>query len=127
MSDHTLGMYNGRDVIKMAMSLTNAGDGLSQAMSLEPAELHMGDRVLVLVEAVVTKEQHVAAIPGDLAGPYKFVGVLKAEAAKITTLSSAQKEMDKHKGRLDKATQIPGQQSTTDIIEQGEQAEADGE
>lgn len=114
MTDTLLGTYNGRDVIGAAMALTNAGDGLSAAMKLAPVELHMGDRVLVLVEAVVVSEKHVPAIKGDLDGPYAFVSVLKAQAAKITTLAGAVREMDKHKGQLDKLTQIEGQQSILD-------------
>lgn len=118
-------IHDGRDVIGAKMSLTNAGDGLSKAMGLEPQRLHIGDRVLVLVEAVVAKEQYVPAIAGDLAGPLHFVAVLKADAAKITTLPGAIKEMDKHKGRIEKAAQIPGQQSIQDEINNGERAEAE--
>jgi len=114
-------IHDGRDVVYAAMSLTNAGDGLSAAMKLEPQRLHMGDRVLVLVEALVTKEQYVPAVKGDLAGPLTFVAVLKAQAAKITNLAGAIKEMDKHKGRLDKLAQIPGQQSIMGDGAEGEE------
>ncbi len=117
-------IHDGRDVIGAKMSLTNAGDGLSKAMALEPVRFSIGDRVLVLVDAVVAKEQYVPAINGDLNGPLHFVAVLKAEAAKITTLQAAQREMDKHKGRIDRAAQIPGQQSIQDEIRDGETAEA---
>lgn len=123
MSTPVIEIHDGRDVIGAKMSLTNAGDGLSQAMKLDPQRLHMGERVLVLIEAEVVKEQYVPAIKGDTRGPLHLVAVLRADAAKITTLAAAQKEMDRHKGRVEKASQIPGQQSIADEIDKGEAAE----
>lgn len=40
MSD--LGNFSGRSVIKTAVAITNAGDGLSQAMKIEPELLELG-------------------------------------------------------------------------------------
>jgi len=41
------------EVVGSSIKLTNAGDGLSKAMQVDPLELHVGERVFVVVEAVV--------------------------------------------------------------------------
>lgn len=115
-----LEMYDGRDVVGVAMKLTNAGDGLSSAMKLDPVRLHHGDRVLVLVEAVVSKVGYDPATPGDLAGPLKFVATLKAEAAMLTDTKANASAIDKHKGRVHKLTEIEGQRSIDEDDEAGE-------
>lgn len=45
-----LGEYDGRRITKVRCKITNAGDGLSQAMNLDPQIIHWGDRVYVLLE-----------------------------------------------------------------------------
>jgi hypothetical protein len=49
-----LGTFDGHDVITSTVAITNAGDGLSQAMSIEHTELHHGDKVYVVLECEVT-------------------------------------------------------------------------
>lgn len=47
--------FEGRRITKTTIALTNAGDGLSQAMKIDPQALHQGDTVYVLIEAEVGK------------------------------------------------------------------------
>lgn len=57
-ASNTTGTYptfEGRDVIGMKVAITNAGDGLSDAMLVAPTELHIGDRVFVVLEGEVSK------------------------------------------------------------------------
>jgi hypothetical protein len=50
-----LGSFEGQDVIGASVAITNAGDGLSQALATEPDELHLQDVVYVVLECVVSK------------------------------------------------------------------------
>ncbi len=50
-----LSSFDGRDVLNAAIAVTNAGDGLSAAMSVDPRELHVGEKVYLLIEAEVAK------------------------------------------------------------------------
>lgn len=47
--------YEDRDVIQSSIRLTNAGDGLSQALAIAPAEYHVGQTVHVVIEAEVSR------------------------------------------------------------------------
>lgn len=51
----TLHKFEGKEVIGTKVKITGAGDGLSQALAIEPTELGLGDTVLVLTECVVDK------------------------------------------------------------------------
>jgi hypothetical protein len=50
----SLSPFDGRDVITSSVAIRNAGDGLSQAMSIEHTELHHGQTVYVVLECEVT-------------------------------------------------------------------------
>lgn len=111
-------MHKGRDVIATRLKLTNAGDGLSAAMKIEPLErdLDYGDRVLVLVEATVVKDEYTAASKGDLDGPLAHAYTLRADHMKLTASSAAVREMDKFKGKVNKANELEGQRSIEDEL-----------
>lgn len=47
--------FDGRQVVATTIAVTQAGDGLSKALAIEPAEYHHGDRVFVVLETEVTK------------------------------------------------------------------------
>ena len=47
--------FEGRDVIGARVAITGAGDGLSQALAVEPEELSLGQTVHVVTECVVDK------------------------------------------------------------------------
>ena len=113
-------VHKGRDVISTRLKLTNAGDGLSQALKIEPLDrdLDYGDRVLVLVEAVVVKDEYNAASKGELDGPLTHAYTLRAENMKITTSKSAYAEMDKFKGKVDKMNEIEGQRSIEEELDE---------
>jgi hypothetical protein len=50
-----LSQFEGRDVLQSTIKVTNAGDGLSEALSIEPTEMHLGAKVYLLIEAEVSK------------------------------------------------------------------------
>jgi hypothetical protein len=49
-----LTVFEGHDVLDVKVAVTHVGDGLTDALAVEPNELRLGQRVMVLVEAVVT-------------------------------------------------------------------------
>lgn len=57
-----LGTFDGRDVAAATIEVTNAGDGLSKGLKVEPTEYHIGERVWVALEVDVTEIKH-KAIP----------------------------------------------------------------
>ena len=54
-----LAEFDGRSVVRTTISVTNAGDGLSKALSIDPQEFHHGDVVYVVLECEVSKVTHV--------------------------------------------------------------------
>lgn len=50
-----LSRFDGRDVLRTTIAITNAGDGLSEAMAVDPRELHLGERVRVVLDCEVAK------------------------------------------------------------------------
>lgn len=50
-----LNKFEGREVIGTRIAIANAGDGLSQAMAIDPQELTLGDTVHVVLECTVDK------------------------------------------------------------------------
>jgi hypothetical protein len=50
-----LGEFDGQQVLRTTIAVTNAGDGLSDALKVDPALLHLGDKVYVVLECEVSK------------------------------------------------------------------------
>lgn len=50
--------FEGRDVIKSVVKITNAGDGLSDGLSIEPQAFHLGEKRYIVLECDVSKVQH---------------------------------------------------------------------
>ena len=51
--------FDGKPVVRTTIAITNAGDGLSDALGIDPQEFHHGDRVYVVLECEVSKVAHV--------------------------------------------------------------------
>jgi hypothetical protein len=50
-----LSQFEGRDVLQATIKVTNAGDGLSDALGIEPCEYHLGETVYLVIEAEVSR------------------------------------------------------------------------
>jgi len=50
-----LSQFEGRDVLQATIKVTNAGDGLSEALGIEPVEYHLGETVYLVIEAEVSR------------------------------------------------------------------------
>ena len=49
-----LGNFEGRPIIATRMTVTNTGEGLTDAMTIDPMVLHHGDEVFLLMKGVVS-------------------------------------------------------------------------
>lgn len=53
-----LSPFEGRDVVQTTVKITKAGDGLSEALGIDPAEYHLGDRVVIVLDTVVDRVRY---------------------------------------------------------------------
>lgn len=56
--DNQLPLFEGRQVTKSAVKVTNAGDGLSEALKLEPEALSMDQEVCLVIRGTITQINH---------------------------------------------------------------------
>lgn len=64
--------FEGEEVLGSAITLTNTGDGLSEAMEVAPVRLHIGEEVTMIVKGKVV----------DVAFPQKDGGVIRKHKVK---------------------------------------------
>jgi hypothetical protein len=72
----TLKPYEDRDVVASTIKIVRAGDGLSEALTVDPVEYHVGDEVHVVLRTECTKVTY---------EPVKDTDVLR----RVHTLSTA--------------------------------------
>jgi hypothetical protein len=59
MADNSkLSPYQGKDVLRTSISIRGAGDGLSEAMGIDPQELAIGAKGVLVLEFVVEGHKH---------------------------------------------------------------------
>lgn len=66
MSESVLSPFDGQPVTRSAIAVTRAGDGLSEALKVDPAEFHLGQEVYVVLRTTVAR---VNFDPADKANP----------------------------------------------------------
>lgn len=95
-----LSKFEGRDVLQSTIKITNAGDGLSQAMAIAPTELHLDDTIYVVLETTVRKVQYQEL--GDT-GTLKREQVLKAGVATIVESTLVAEVLEAQRVAIEKA------------------------
>lgn len=105
----SLAPFENHEVVGTSIAVTNAGDGLSQALKVEPVERERGETVFVLLETTVDKitfvgskddsealiRQHtLKTVRGTIVDPGKAKPLIRA----------TQKKIDEAEGR----EQLPG-------------------
>lgn len=93
-----LSRFEDHDVLLATIKVTNAGDGLSNALSVEPQEFHLGDKVYVVLETVVKRVEHEPM--KDAPNARQRVHVLKTESASIADGQSVAAMLDNTKRLL---------------------------
>lgn len=119
--NHRLTPFEGRDVVKATIAVTNAGDGLSNAMKVEPREMHHGERAYVVLECDVADVRMVPLDKGDPLGALVRVHTLRAGAATIVDEDLVAEHVKAQKARILKAQEeaagimrIPGTDTDAD-------------
>ena len=95
--------FEGRDVIGTRIAITRAGDGLSQALAIEPAELSIGDTVYVVLECTVSKVTHEPVKDTD---SLTRVQTLQAGTATLVDKALVADVLQEQRDRLDEARGI---------------------
>lgn len=95
--------YEGKDVRSTSVAITGAGDGLSKAMGVDPVELHHGQRVFVVLEAVVDKVRY---DPIKDTEDLTRVHMLKAGIATIVDEGLVRDALDEQKRKIEMASGI---------------------
>lgn len=78
--------FEGRDVVQTTIRVTNAGDGLSEALAVDPVEMHHGERRYLLIEAEVTRVHYDEVKDTDV---LRRVHTLRAGAATLVSADFA--------------------------------------
>lgn len=99
-AESVLTPYRDRSVLSSAVSITNAGDGLSDAMKIEPIELDMGETVYVVLECLVRPPQYDPIEKDNLRGPLKLVNRLRAGAATIIDYDLVKEQIEAQKSKV---------------------------
>lgn len=93
-----LGEHKGRPIVGTGIIIRNTGDGLSQAMAVEPRDLDIGDEVYVLVEATCVDMHYPAEDPKYPAiGGLRRIPVLRAGTATFLDPSEATAAIERQK------------------------------
>lgn len=97
----TLTPFDGNQVVGATIKITNASDGLSKAMKVDPKEFHHDERVYVVLECVTRRVQFdkVADESDDLVR----VHVLKAGLATVVDQKLVAKVLAAQRALLDAA------------------------
>lgn len=96
-SKNSLSPFEGADVLQATIKVTNAGDGLSEALAVDLVPLHQGDTIYVVLETVVSK---ITYEPIKDVEALKRVHTLKATAGTIVDASLVAEVMAAQKAKI---------------------------
>lgn len=99
--------FEGRNVTKTTVAVRNTGDGLSEAMSVAPQELVVGQKVFVLMECEVTGIQHERIKAGkDYTSDLERKARLLAGTATLVEADFAKEKLDEQRLLIEQAQGI---------------------
>lgn len=93
--------FEGHKVIGSRVAVTRAGDGLSEAMAIDPGELALGSTVHVVLECVVAKVRFEPTKPDS--ADLTRVHVLRAGLATLVDERTVHKALREQRRKLDEA------------------------
>lgn len=103
-----LSEFDGRDVLQATLTITKTGDGLSKTMQIDPAEYHVGEKLYVVMEVIVSKVRFDQIIDTDA---LKRVHITEAETIAIVDSSVVADVMAQQKKKLEElegTLRLPG-------------------
>lgn len=105
----TLAEFEGHDVVGATIQVTNAGDGLSEALKIDPVEYEHGETVFVVLQTTVAKVRFDPS--KDDKEKLVRVHVLKTGVATPVDESQIRGIIAKHRKKLEEAegvSKLPG-------------------
>jgi hypothetical protein len=109
--DDGLEAFDGREVERMTVKVTNTGDGLSQAMTIDPRPFHIGDEVYVLMQTEVAGVSFKPLHADYPLGPLVCIPTLRAGTATIVDRKFAHRKLEQQRIAIERAAgveRIPG-------------------
>lgn len=97
--------FDGKPVLGTGIVVTNAGDGLSQAMKVEPKELHQGDEVFIVIRGIVQKVRFEPIDKDEPAGAQRRVHVVKGGTATLVDGDLVKSHLDEQAARIREANE----------------------
>lgn len=94
--------FDGLPVVRTTIAVTNAGDGLSDALGIDPQEFHHGQTVYVVLECEVTKVAHVP-VDKDTPGILIRQHTLRAGTGTIVDADLVEEQVQRQAERIDTA------------------------
>lgn len=92
--------FDGHPVLRSTIAVTNAGDGLSNALKIDPCEFAHGQKVYVVLECEVSK---IAFVPIPDTDALSRVHTFRAEGATIVDADAVKRQLDEQADRILKA------------------------
>lgn len=99
-----LNPHEGRDVTQATVRVTNAGDGLSDALGVAPVEYHIGDRVFVVLETTCSRVAHELIKDTDV---LRRVHTLRADLGTVVDEQLVRGVLDAQTKAIDAARGVP--------------------
>ena len=98
-----LGVFDGKSVLATSIKITNAGDGLSKAMAVDPQLMSLHQKIYVVLECEVSRVQFQDI--KDVDGVVR-IHTLKAGTATVVDQDMVQDVLDAQIARLEEAAGI---------------------
>ena len=95
-----LSPYQGKDVLRTSIAIKGAGDGLSEAMGIDPEELAIGSKGVLVLEFVVEAHKHK---PIKDTNALSLEQILKAGTATLIDSDVVQAALAAQREKIDKA------------------------
>lgn len=112
--------FDGKEVLSAGIAIRNAGDGLSEALSVEPQEFHHGEKVYVVLECEVDKVRFDPVKDSD---GLRRIHVFKAGTATIVDESIVSTQLDNQRRKIEEAAGVRRLEFDTELRSQHEAGE----
>jgi hypothetical protein len=106
--------FEGREVVAARVKITNAGDGLSDALAVSPVALHMDDEVFYVLRGTCAKVGHEADKHENLIRVHTIKADQITEVDGDTArkmLQAAAEELERRKAELDGQMMLDAEQA----------------
>lgn len=110
--------YKGMDVLRTTIIVTNAGDGLSQAMGIDPVELEIGSRHVLVLDVEVVEHKHRPIKDVDA---LELRQVLRASTATLAAGDDVRAMLEAQADRILRAQEAAAGVSRLEFVEDGDE------